>query len=185
MNNDNSKSWDKQIVCCFDNRETELVSVYQINEIPLSSYRPTFNKPMQCERAAAVRTIHSNGNLVSSEKCYQNSMKTDFKIDVKISETLYSLDKGCKCPRVSSRLLQTPPTSLSDTKGDGLSPLVQKAKIIHSCSAQITNTSIAAKKNKKLLLDDEDNKVEKWFTKSFDVIVNESGLDPEEKKLSE
>ena len=83
---------------------------------------------MQCERAAAVRTIHSNGNLVSSEKCYQNSMKTDFKIDVKISETLYSLDKGCKCPRVSSRLLQTPPTSLSDTKGDGLSPLVQKPK---------------------------------------------------------
>ena len=94
----------------------------------MSSYRPTFNKPMQCERAAAVRTIHSNGNLVSSEKCYQNSMKTDFKIDVKISETLYSLDKGCKCPRVSSRLLQTPPTSLSDTTGDGLSPLVQKPK---------------------------------------------------------
>ena len=88
------------------------------------SFRPTFNKPMQCERAAAVRTIHSNGNLVSSEKYEQNSMKTDFKIDVKISETLYSLDKGCKCPRVSSRLLQTPPTSLSDTTGDGLSPLV-------------------------------------------------------------
>ena len=54
----------------------------------LSSYSPTFNKPMQCERAAAVRTIHSNGNLVSSEKYEQNSMKTDFKIDVKISETL-------------------------------------------------------------------------------------------------
>ena len=46
----------------------------------VSSFRPTFNKPMQCERAAAVRTIHSNGNLVPSEKCYQNSMKTDFKL---------------------------------------------------------------------------------------------------------
>ena len=43
---------------------------------------------MQCERAAAIRTIHSNGNLMSSEKYEQNSMKTDFKIDVKISETL-------------------------------------------------------------------------------------------------
>ena len=101
----------------------------------MSSFRPTFNKPMQCERAAAVRTIHSNGNLVSSEKYEQNSMKTDFKIDVKISETLYSLDKGCKCPRVSSRLLQTPPTSLSDTTGDGLSPLVQKPKLfIFQCT---------------------------------------------------
>ena len=51
------------------------------------------------------------------------------------------------------------------------------------CSAQITKYIHCAKTNKKLLLDDEENKVDKWFTNSLDVIMNESGLDPEEETL--
>ena len=37
--------------------------------------------------------------------------------------------------------------------------------------------------NKKLLLDDEENKVDKCFTNSLDVYKNESGFDPEEETL--
>ena len=51
------------------------------------------------------------------------------------------------------------------------------------CSAQITKYIHCAKTNKKLLLDDEENKVEKWFTNSLDVYMNESGFDPEEETL--
>ena len=52
------------------------------------------------------------------------------------------------------------------------------------CSAQITKYIHRAKTNKKLLLDDEENKVDKCFTNRLEVYMNESGFDPEEETLT-
>ena len=52
------------------------------------------------------------------------------------------------------------------------------------CSAQITKYIHRAKTNKKLLLDDEENKVDKCLTNCLEVYMNESGFDPEEETLT-